>query len=54
LLDKRAQHDAAGRASSNEERLVAPGEHPEHRLRLSVEQAREPVRLLLNLLDARP
>jgi hypothetical protein len=33
---------------------VAPDDHPEHRLRLSVEQARELVRLLQNLLDARP
>jgi hypothetical protein len=35
-------------------RLVATDEHPEHRLRLSVEQARELVRLLMQFLEPRP
>jgi hypothetical protein len=36
-----------------EVRLVAPDQHPEHRLHMSVETARELVRLLLNLLEPR-
>jgi hypothetical protein len=36
-----------------EVRLLAPDDVPEHRLRLSVVQARELVRLLLNLLEPR-
>jgi hypothetical protein len=34
-------------------RQLADDDQPEHRLRLSVEQARELVRLLLNLLELR-
>jgi hypothetical protein len=34
-------------------RLRAPDPHPEHRLRLSVEQARELVRLLMQFLEPR-
>jgi hypothetical protein len=34
-----------------EVRLVAADDHPEHRLRLSVEQARELVRLLMQFLE---
>jgi hypothetical protein len=32
-------------------RLLAPDDHPEHRLRLSAEQARELVRLLMQFLE---
>jgi hypothetical protein len=34
-------------------RLVAADEHPEHRLRLSMKQARELVRMLMQFLEPR-